>query len=520
VAASLLTAAGLTEMIAADLGQYEGIALRLARQPGELEALRAKLHTQRDTCALFDSGRYARNLEALYERMFWRWRNGQAPEMLAPHRAAEPQSDIGPNQGGRGPMRAGRSARPHVLLLDPGLFTHGGHNAALAEEFCLALRDSAELTVAAARGYAASTGPLASARIDAVFRVNGYVRFSGSTFAQPSGLAEVRRVVEEDLTVVAPEHYDVVLMPTAYPLHLEALARRLERCPDTAALIGLLMPPGFWAEDPQAEVGLQRLMATALRAIQALPRARVYSETGTYSLGTNGQLRLPVMLPPASRATADLCAALRAHRGKRGNDVRFGFFGAPFASKGFGHVIAAAQMGLAESARLVLRLPAGMDERCTMLSQLSSRIDAESCARSNAEYLRAMADVDVVLVAYDPAHYATKMSGIVPEAICLGKPLLLSDGCDALREFLDRHAPGSYLSVPFNPDSIRAALALPASYWDGLAACAHASAAVVQAMKDMDRYMTLAGLPAALQNRPLPGESATAVAKSRAMQPA
>jgi len=384
----------------------------------------------------------------------------------------------------------------------------------------VALHDRAELTIAAALGYTASTGPLASARIDAVFRVNGYARFSGSTFAQTSSLAELRRAVEEDLAAVAPEDYDAVLMPTAYPLHLEALARRLASRPDNAALVGLLMPPGFWAEDAHAEAGLQRLMAAALQAIQALPRARVYSETGTYSLGTNGQLRLPVMLPPASRATADLCAALRAHRGKRGNDVRFGFFGAPFASKGFGHVIAAAQMGLAESARLVLRLPAGMDERCTMLSQLSSRIDAESCARSNAEYLRAMADVDVVLVAYDPAHYATKMSGIVPEAICLGKPLLLSDGCDALREFLDRHAPGSYLSVPYNPESIRSALALPSGYWAALAACARASAPVVQTMKDMGRYLTLAGLPAAPRTPPAEGEPVATLAAPPAMQSA
>ncbi len=520
VAASLLAAAGLPEMIAADLGQYERIALRLAQHPGELAALRAKLRAQRDTCALFDSERYARNLEALYERMFERWRNGQRPDMLTPDPAAGPKRADGPHRCVCEPVRPGSARRPRVLLLDPGLFTHGGHNAALAEEFCLALRDRAELTVAAARGYTASTGPLESARIDAAFRVNGYARFSGSTFAQTSGLVELRRAVEEDFAAIAAENYDVVLMPTAYPLHLEALARRLARRPDIAALVGLLMPPGFWAEDRHAEADLQRLMAAALRAIRALPRVRVYSETGTYALGADGQLRLPVMLPPTSRATADLCAALRVHTARGGNDVRFGFFGAPFASKGFGHVIGAAQMGLAESARLVLRLPAGMDERCKMLAHLSSRIDAESRTRTNAEYLRAMADVDVVLVTYDPAHYAGKMSGIVPEAICLGKPLLLSDGCDALREFLDRHAPGSYLSVPYDPEAIRTALALPAGYWESLAACARASASVVQAMKDMGRYLTLAGLPAAPQNPPAADESVAVLATPRAMHPA
>ncbi|GAB4476829.1 MAG: hypothetical protein OHK0044_22910 [Burkholderiaceae bacterium] len=84
VAASLLHAAGLPELVAASLDEYASIALRLARDPEANFALRNKLRQNRDSCALFDSVRYARNLEALYERMFQRWRCGQPADHLPP----------------------------------------------------------------------------------------------------------------------------------------------------------------------------------------------------------------------------------------------------------------------------------------------------------------------------------------------------------------------------------------------------------------------------------------------------
>jgi predicted O-linked N-acetylglucosamine transferase (SPINDLY family) len=82
VAASLLRAAELPELVAASLEEYVSVALRLAQEPSGLAALKAKLRSRRSTCALFDSERYARNLEALYERMFERWRSGLPPDHL------------------------------------------------------------------------------------------------------------------------------------------------------------------------------------------------------------------------------------------------------------------------------------------------------------------------------------------------------------------------------------------------------------------------------------------------------
>ena len=69
VAASLLTAAGLPELITETAEDYENLALALARDPARLAALRDKLAANRATAPLFDTPRLARDLEAAYQRM-------------------------------------------------------------------------------------------------------------------------------------------------------------------------------------------------------------------------------------------------------------------------------------------------------------------------------------------------------------------------------------------------------------------------------------------------------------------
>jgi predicted O-linked N-acetylglucosamine transferase (SPINDLY family) len=69
VAASILQAAGLPELIAGDLLAYEALALKLAREPAQLKAIREKLTATRNRMALFDTARFTRNLEAAYLAM-------------------------------------------------------------------------------------------------------------------------------------------------------------------------------------------------------------------------------------------------------------------------------------------------------------------------------------------------------------------------------------------------------------------------------------------------------------------
>src|SRR6185312_17260649 len=79
VAASLLQAAGMPELIAESLESYETMALTLARNPAALAAVKAKLARNRDICPLFDTPRLTRDLEAAYSVMWERQQRGEPP---------------------------------------------------------------------------------------------------------------------------------------------------------------------------------------------------------------------------------------------------------------------------------------------------------------------------------------------------------------------------------------------------------------------------------------------------------
>ena len=80
VAASLLRAAGVPELAADTLDAYEALALRLARDPVLLKCFRDRL---RSRGRLFDVGRFCRNIEKAYERMFETACAGKTPHGFA-----------------------------------------------------------------------------------------------------------------------------------------------------------------------------------------------------------------------------------------------------------------------------------------------------------------------------------------------------------------------------------------------------------------------------------------------------
>ncbi|MDQ0465709.1 putative O-linked N-acetylglucosamine transferase (SPINDLY family) [Caulobacter ginsengisoli] len=80
VAASVLTAVGLPELIVDSFEAYEATALRLATHPAELATLKARLAANRTTTALFDSDRFRRHYEAALVTMHERQMAGLPPE--------------------------------------------------------------------------------------------------------------------------------------------------------------------------------------------------------------------------------------------------------------------------------------------------------------------------------------------------------------------------------------------------------------------------------------------------------
>lgn len=83
VAASLLRAADLPELVTQSTEEYETLALALATDPVRLRAIRQKLAAGRDTCALFDTPRFTRGLEAAYRAMWDRHLAGLPPAHIA-----------------------------------------------------------------------------------------------------------------------------------------------------------------------------------------------------------------------------------------------------------------------------------------------------------------------------------------------------------------------------------------------------------------------------------------------------
>jgi protein O-GlcNAc transferase len=78
MAASLLHAVGLPQLVASSLEEYERIALALARDRAAIDALKGTLAQNRATCALFDTSRFRRHLEAAYHKM-WEQHQAGAP---------------------------------------------------------------------------------------------------------------------------------------------------------------------------------------------------------------------------------------------------------------------------------------------------------------------------------------------------------------------------------------------------------------------------------------------------------
>jgi predicted O-linked N-acetylglucosamine transferase (SPINDLY family) len=83
VAASLLRAIGLSELVTSSLDEYQALALRLAKEPGALAEIGQQLARNRAVAPLFDTDRFRRHIEAAYLDMWERNRRGESPTSFA-----------------------------------------------------------------------------------------------------------------------------------------------------------------------------------------------------------------------------------------------------------------------------------------------------------------------------------------------------------------------------------------------------------------------------------------------------
>ena len=76
VAASVLKAIDLSELVTASEMEYENLAVHLATDPARLAEVKAKLARNRTTKPLFDTALFTRHMEEAYKRMFERYHAG------------------------------------------------------------------------------------------------------------------------------------------------------------------------------------------------------------------------------------------------------------------------------------------------------------------------------------------------------------------------------------------------------------------------------------------------------------
>jgi predicted O-linked N-acetylglucosamine transferase (SPINDLY family) len=83
VAASLLNAIGLPELITSAQEEYEALAIELAMNPKKLSDIKYKLEINRFTAPLFDTPLFTKNIEAAYIKMMERYYADLEPDHIA-----------------------------------------------------------------------------------------------------------------------------------------------------------------------------------------------------------------------------------------------------------------------------------------------------------------------------------------------------------------------------------------------------------------------------------------------------
>jgi protein O-GlcNAc transferase len=82
VAASLLTALEMPELITTTMQDYENLAAGLAQAPERLANIKRKLSDNRLATPAFDTGFFTGHIEAAYTLMYARHQAGLAPDHL------------------------------------------------------------------------------------------------------------------------------------------------------------------------------------------------------------------------------------------------------------------------------------------------------------------------------------------------------------------------------------------------------------------------------------------------------
>ena len=130
VAASLLNAVGLPELITSSVEEYEQLAIKLATQREEMEALKSKLSSSRLSSKLFDTTLYVGHLETAYAAMYERHLAALDPDNIFVRELGKV------NEIWRSDLTRDRNNRNSVILKESILATEIAPIDNVAREIC------------------------------------------------------------------------------------------------------------------------------------------------------------------------------------------------------------------------------------------------------------------------------------------------------------------------------------------------------------------------------------------------
>ena len=341
-------------------------------------------------------------------------------------------------------------ASRRILILDPGLMDGRGHH----------LRFNRDLIAEAGkRGYRvgvignkAMSEPLKGLRFMPHFRCWTYDKLCDDAL---SGWLENHMILSQlwaaDLAALPVEEGDILLVPTATAPQIQALA--------------------IWAKDRGNQiiicngfsVGFDRLgnvvgmdavcWRYAFRALNATAaNARVVSWFDTDNV-RKVAAPMPVIAAPAAQS-----GIVRDRSGD--NPITIGFVGHQRPAKGFGLVPGLVQKLIetfGDRVKIIAHDSSGdnWDDVVSKLLSLGATVIQD--AMSGAEYDATLDRLSVLVLPYDPAAYATLMSGAAAEAIACGLPVVVPAGT-ILADDVKRYGAGGAAFSQWSVDSLHRAV--------------------------------------------------------------
>ncbi len=285
---------------------------------------------------------------------------------------------------------------------------------------------------------------------------------------------------------------DRILIHTASPWHLSALATRIRNIPGLKIAAGLIYPPSIWTSDPELTDKISQHLGELIDRLLS-DGVYLYTETGYLDLHKR-RIELPILLFPLSRQTTSNILKLKNESVQfRPDLLRFGFFGQPRAEKGFQEILHLISREKYPGKEFRFFLPQDYKHKADKINRVDgeNRLHAELGNYDQKEYFERMATCDAIFCFYNPNYYRVQMSGIITDSTLLGKATLVSRGTEP-GNFIKSYAPGSYVSVDYTMPSLHSALMIPNKVWEDCKIKANVSERLLLEVKSADRFLQIA----------------------------